>query len=110
MSLKDEMLEEVEAIVEKLVAERGSEEDITLSEIEEAVLKAGQKIEAKLTAHLVRANEQNIKQPDECPGCGGKLRNKGKRAKEVVTKTGEVTINRSYYYCELCEKGIFPPG
>lgn len=110
MPLKDKMMEEVEAIIEKLDTEKGSDEEITLRDIEQAVFAAGQKIQAKLTAYLVQANETNVKDPDACPECGGKLRNKGKRRKRVVTKTGEVTVRRDYYYCESCQKGLFPPG
>ena len=94
MPLKDEMMEEVEEIIEKMVAEKGSDEEITLSDIERAVWEAGQKIQARLTAYLVKENEGNVKKPGECTKCGGKLRNKGKRSKEMVTKTGEVRLNR----------------
>lgn len=110
MPLKDELMEEVEAIVEKLLAEKGTEEEITLSDIERAVMAAGQQIQARLTARLVKANEQNGQKPSACAKCGGKLRHKGYRTKEVVTRTGEVTVKRAYYYCEECRKGIFPPG
>ena len=54
MPLKDEMMEEVEEIIEKMVAEKGSDEEITLSDIERAVWEAGQKIQARLTAYLVK--------------------------------------------------------
>ena len=110
MPLKDELMEEVEAIIEKLLAEKGTEEEITLSDIERAVMAAGQQIQARLTARLVKANEHNGQKPSACPNCGGKLRHKGYRRKEVVTRTGEVSVKRAYYYCEECRKGIFPPG
>jgi hypothetical protein len=32
------------------------------------------------------------------------------KRKYVVTETGEVEVERAYYYCETCKRGIFPPG
>ena len=110
MPLKDEVMEEVEAIIEKLLAEKGIEEEVTLSDIERAVMAAGQQIQARLTARLVKANEEKGVRPSACANCGGKLRHKGYRRKEMVTRTGEVTVKRAYYYCKECQKGIFPPG
>lgn len=110
MSVKDEMMKEVEGIIEKLLEEQGEGHRVTLSEIEQAVWEAGQKIQGSLTTHLVKEHEKDVERPVKCPGCGGKLKNKGKKSKAIVTKTGEVRISREYYYCETCQEGFFPPG
>jgi uncharacterized protein with PIN domain len=110
MSLKDDLMAELEVVVEQLLAEQGKAEELTLSEIEEVVLAAGKEIQARLTGRLVEINAEGEQKPGICPVCGGKLRHKGYREKDVVTRTGEVRVKRAYYYCETCQKGIFPPG
>jgi uncharacterized protein with PIN domain len=110
MFLKEELMEELEAIVEQLLAEQGKAEALTLSEIEEVVMAAGKEIQARLTERLVEVNAEGEQKPGVCPVCGGKLRHKGDRRKDVVTRTGEVRVKRAYYYCETCRKGFFPPG
>jgi uncharacterized protein with PIN domain len=45
-----------------------------------------------------------------CEACGGRLRYKGKKPKQVVTLRGEVKVERDYYQCGTCGRGYFPPG
>jgi uncharacterized protein with PIN domain len=44
-----------------------------------------------------------------CESCGGKLRSKGQKARQIVTVRGEVEVLRDYYYCDRCKRGYFPP-
>jgi len=108
--LKRELLEEVEAIIDRLLANKKPAEEITLMDIEQVVLAAGRQFQAMLTERLAERREAVREVVTECPTCGGKLRHKGYRSRQVVTETGEVTIKRVYYYCEHCRKGFFPPG
>jgi uncharacterized protein with PIN domain len=110
MSLKEELMEELEAVIEQLLAEQGKAGALTISDIEEVVLAAGKEIQARLTERLVEVNAEGEQKPGACPLCGGKLRHKGYREKDVVTRTGEVRVKRAYYYCDTCRQGIFPPG
>jgi len=48
--------------------------------------------------------------PSNCPLCRGKLENKGKRRRHVVSLRGEAEIERGYYQCQTCDQGYFPPG
>jgi uncharacterized protein with PIN domain len=45
-----------------------------------------------------------------CPECQGPLQNKGKKARSVLHREGEVQLERDYYYCPGCRRGFFPPG
>jgi hypothetical protein len=56
---------------------------------------------------------QSAQQPalgEKCPACGGELRYKGQKQKQVESRLGAVEINRGYYYCPHCKTGFFPPG
>jgi hypothetical protein len=117
MSLPDDELKarlkaQAEAEIEKLFATKKGPEEITLSEIERAVFQAGEAIKAELTAGLTRqvSQEEPTVPGPACPTCGGEMHYKGMKAKQVVTETGMVTLERAYYYCETCRSGLFPPG
>ena len=109
--LKTQMMAEIEAALEQLLARRKPAEEITLTEIEDLVLKASQEIKASLTQMLVEdiGARQMVPGPN-CEVCGKEMHYKGQREKRVITQTGEVRISRPYYYCQACKRGIFPPG
>ncbi len=105
--LKARLLAEAEAIINEIVGQDGANPPRTLDEIEQAALKAGQRVKASVLAGLV-ANAARTTASDTCPHCAGKLKAKGKRAKWVLTQAGEVQVERDYYYCERCKTGFFP--
>ena len=87
-------------------------EDITLSEIEEIV----NELKFELTGMLVESviEVQASRQPGSgphCEGCGREMRYKGeKKRPSIITSQGEIKVERSYYYCQKCRSGLFPPG
>jgi phage terminase large subunit GpA-like protein len=103
--LKKRLLAEYEQVLDELLAKRKPEEEITLSEIEELVLDAREAMSAELLAALTEVREWE--QPS-CPHCGGKTQYKGQRSKQVVTRSGEVTLQSAYYYCPACQTGFSP--
>lgn len=46
----------------------------------------------------------------QCERCGREMKFKGYPDKEVRSLEGEAEIPRAYYYCPVCDAGIFPPG
>ena len=109
MELSEELEEEIRKRIGQVVEEASKREKLTLGEIEQLVEKAGRAITQELTAALVEEEAKRVEVPS-CPGCGGKMRYKGKKKRDVVSKTGELQVNRDYYYCEACQTGLFPPG
>jgi transposase-like protein len=74
------------------------------------VRAASLKFEQALTTELVAESAAELPAWPNCPQCGQKMKNKGKRRRRVVTETGEVEIERHYYHCAGCGQGFFPPG
>lgn len=105
--LKARLVAEAEAIIDRMVGADEGSQPRTLREIEQAALKAGQEIKARLLAGLVAKVPQTTVD-QSCPQCGGKLKSKGKRRKWVLTQAGEVEVERRYYYCSQCKTGFFP--
>ena len=105
--LKARLLAEAEAMINEIVGEDQASRPQTLAEMEQAALKAGRQIKASVLAGLV-ATAPSAMAGEKCPQCGGKLKDKGKRPKWVLTQAGEVQVERNYYYCERCKTGFFP--
>jgi len=102
----------MEAILDELLAEKEDPETITLSEIEQLVQTAGERVKAELTAGLVEqvSEEDRAAAGPRCAGCGQRMHYKGQKSKYIATETGPVEVKRAYYYCPTCREGIFPPG
>ena len=111
--LKARMLAEAEEAIDKLLVNKKPAEQITLTEIEQLVLRAGQEVREGLTAVLVeesaRQGRQEVPGPG-CPECGQEMHYKGLKAKRIISETGGVEVKRVYYYCAGCRVGFFPPG
>jgi uncharacterized protein with PIN domain len=110
-TLKAQLLAQAEAVIEELLRERPAPEAATLTQIEEVVLKASQQLRQQMTATLLAECSARV-HPSRlaCPGCGQPAPAKGKRARRVVMRTGEVRVKREYYHCRACQAGFFPPG
>jgi uncharacterized protein with PIN domain len=109
--LKRELMAKAEAVIDELLAKRKDPREATLSDIERAVLVAGQRLEQELTASLVEESAAQVEgEWPRCLECGERMKAKGKRTKRLVTEKGEVRLEREYYYCGACRKGVFPPG
>ena len=57
--------------------------------------------------------EQNPRTPapgPRCSQCGEEMRYKGKKRTRVESRTGDLEVERGYYYCPKCKQRIFPPG
>ena len=107
--LKAQMMAAAERVIEQLLVGRKETEELSLSDIERLVRGAGQEVMQELTGTLANA-EADGRESRICPKCGGKMKNKGRKKREVVTETGEVSLKRIYYYCPTCREGFFPPG
>lgn len=106
--LKAKLLQAYEAHLDQLLAELN--EELELSEIEEVALELRRQVGAGITQALVDHQGKQVRVDEYCPTCGGRMRHKGRKRRRVITRSGEVAIERTYYYCETCRRGLFPPG
>jgi DNA-directed RNA polymerase subunit RPC12/RpoP len=106
--LKAQMMAEAEEVIDNLLAGVGAKQDVMLSDIEQLVRVAGQRVMECFTQALVEA-EAEVEGIVTCPDCGQRMRYKGRKARDLVTETGEVSLQRGYYYCPGCQQGLFPP-
>jgi hypothetical protein len=109
--LKAHLMAEAEKAIDVLLARKPKTEDITLSDIEQLAVQGGANFrEAVLESLVGESSAADAAGKSACPTCGETLHYKGKRPKNVVTEAGEVRVERDYYYCTHCRRGVFPPG
>jgi NADH pyrophosphatase NudC (nudix superfamily) len=105
--LKAKLLVRAEAVIDTMLDDGRLHEEMTLSEIEQVI--GGSEADFRQAALAEMIAMQQAK-PGQCRLCGGRLESKGKRSKQVVSLRGETTIERTYYQCQQCGHGYFPPG
>ena len=106
--LKARLMAEAEAAIDKLLSGASEKEELHLSDIERLSRAAGQRMMERFTVGLVEVEAEKEESRD-CPECGQRMRYKGRKKRDLVAETGEVQIERAYYYCPNCGKGFFPP-
>jgi len=82
----------------------------TFTEIERALDERLYEVRAKLLEGLVKEREASLRRGVErCPECGSKLRDAGKRKRQITT-TGDqsIAMERRYLTCPECGAGLFP--
>jgi hypothetical protein len=96
--LTDEVLEQIQ---------RGG---MRLAAIEEQALAIRQQVGETITQHMLSQTAQGQQGGVLCPTCGERMQNKGDKTRQLVTRAGNSTVTRTYYYCRHCQQGHFPPG
>jgi DNA-directed RNA polymerase subunit RPC12/RpoP len=107
--VKAQLLAEAEKAIDQMLVEAEEKGPLTLTDIERLARKTGNQVMQEVTQQLAAEQGQH-KRGYACPDCGQKMKYKGQKGKNLLTETGEVRLERSYYYCLTCHRGIFPPG
>lgn len=105
--LKAKLLAEAEAALEKMLSDERMSKRMTITEIEDVIGDLESDFRQRVVREVMGEQEE---QPMNCPDCGSNLRNKGERSKRLVTLRGETDVERNYYQCQACGKGVFPLG
>lgn len=106
-ALRAKLLARAEAAIDEMLKDERLHEKMTLSEIEQIIGRSEADFRQAALEEII-ARQQDT--PSHCRLCGGQLENKGKRSKQVISVRGETSIERTYYQCQQCERGYFPPG
>lgn len=108
--LKAKFLAEAEELFDELMEWDENTPEVTLTQIEEVVLKMRKRLGEQMAQSV--AERQENKQPVKrqiCPGCGEEMKDKGQKSNGVESLVGRVEMERNYYYCTNCREGDFPP-
>jgi hypothetical protein len=112
MSTREAIKADIMSKLEKLLDDilEAGEKPLTMTQIEDLVLSAGDQLEAELTGKVLEQQTiHTTPQIPECPECGRRMHRKGKKKRYLRTRSGETELERAYFYCQTCSTGLFPP-
>lgn len=109
-ALKECLVEQYTAQLDEMLEQVESDDHLHLTEIEELALKLRHQVGQTVTEALAVKESQKQAVDVACPSCQQVMRYKGRKRKWMKTRTGDVQVERPYYYCEPCRTGHFPPG
>jgi len=101
---------DAEVMIDELLDWNDNTPAPTLTQIEDVVLKLRKRLGERVAETVVESQE--AAQPAlkvVCPTCGREMRRKGMKRTGVESRVGSVEVDREYYYCDHCKKGLFPP-
>lgn len=106
-AMKAQMMAKMEAAVDKVLAK--TEQSLTITDIEELAMEVQKQVGKQLTSLLVaQGSEASVPGP-RCEKCQQEMHYKGQKRRYVRTRSGDIEIERAYYYCAECQQGSFPP-
>jgi len=82
-----------------------------LVQIEDIALRLRKEFGQEIAQLAIESQESRTPAPGpRCRKCGKEMRYKGKKETRVGSRTGNLKVERGYYYCPECKERFFPPG
>lgn len=108
--LRQELRQQSDELIEEVLDWYEAHDKPNMDQIENHVLTIREKLGRETAQVLIQAQETTYPTAaPPCPTCQQTMESKGGKDKNVTGLLGDVTINRTYYYCSACEAGFFPP-
>ena len=105
------LLQQAEQMVDDLLDWEAEHQRPNLTEIEDIVLSLRKRIGEQMAQSVVDAQAAQAPVPGPtCPTCGREMRAKSRKRRRVESRAGSVLLKRTYFYCDHCRRGSFPPG
>lgn len=107
--LEKQLRAKAEEAIRKLLKNLPDKSELTMTDIENLVGEMGHEVTQGATEAIAQREQA---EPSEmiCEACQVRMQKRGKGKKRVVTKRGEIELDRQYYVCPECNAGVFPPG
>ena len=109
--IRAELLADAERLIDEILDWDDRTNEPTLRDIEREVLKLRKQFGQNITGAVIERQEQRKPVPGpSCPECGSEMQYKDMKEITVEGQVGDLEIERGYYYCAECRRGLFPPG
>lgn len=106
--LAEKLRQEMAVIAAKLAQEASASRQ-DMAAMERKIYAACDGLKARILQEWVDAAVDDTGQP-RCPHCGGPMRNKGRADKTSACLGGQVTVDRTRWWCDACKASFFPSG
>jgi uncharacterized protein with PIN domain len=108
--IRAELLAEAETLIDKAFDWDDETEAPTLRDIEQVVLKLRKRFGERMAEAMIERQEERWPVRDaSCPECGAEMQYKGQKESDIESQVGALGIEKGYYYCAQCRRGLFPP-
>ena len=109
--LKEALMRQAELAIDQLLEFGEHTAEPTLTQIEDVVLKLRKPMSEQMALTLIEAQANTRPAPGpRWPTCQREMHSKDMKGDTVESRVGVLPLKRSYYYCETCRSGLFPPG
>ena len=80
-----------------------------LDELSDLLRKKGQRVTGAVLSGVLKSRiaDGNL-ETLPCPSCNKTLKSRGQRKRTIITRHGGIEIERPYFYCTDCRRGIYP--
>jgi len=107
-AIKAEIMSKLGKLVDETL--ESGKKPLTMTQIEELALGLGGKMEAEITSVLVAQQTTQVKSDiPTCATCGTRMHGKGNKRRYLRSRSGDIEMERPYFYCKTCQQGLFPP-
>jgi len=106
--LEKQLKAKAEEAIRKLLEALPDKSELKMADMERLIGDMGHDL-MQGTMQDVAQSEQVEPSECICEACQVQMHKRGKRKKQVVTRRGEIKLERKYYACPECGHGSFPP-
>ena len=108
--MRAELVAVAEEVIDELLDWHEGTEAPTLAEIEDVVLDLRKRLGMRMAGMVIEDQEAVRPVPGPaCTGCGREMHYKDMKGMTVEGRAGPMKLERGYYYCDRCRRGLFPP-
>lgn len=105
---RERLIEELVAHYRRTLGQQLEQDPQTLDQIEQLVEDVSVEMDRALEERLLERPEGPPENQARCPHCPGVGRYRAVHPRTLLTRHGERTLRRRYYYCATCRQGFAP--
>jgi hypothetical protein len=106
--LEKQLRAKAEEAIHRLLEALPDKADLTMRDMEKLIGEMGHDIMHE-TMQGVAQSEQVEPSQVVCEACQVQMHKRGKRKRRILTRRGEIELERQYYVCPDWGRGAFPP-